>query len=61
MAPHPEPYALMMNTDLYSVEFQYRREMKKMHLLNFSSLFLGKKMKINDNLFLIESSENLMS
>lgn len=51
MAPHPSPEILLSETDLYSVEMKYKQEMKRMPRLNFLSFFIGKKLKVNDQVF----------
>jgi hypothetical protein len=53
MAPHPNPETLLRETDLYNVEIKYKQEMKRMPKLNFLSFFIGKKMKISDQIFQI--------
>ena len=57
MAPHPDPESLLKESDLYNVEMKYKQEMKRLPKLNFLSFFVGKKMKINDEVFLISPKE----
>ena len=57
MAPHPDPLALQNETDLYDVEIKYKQEMKRMPRLDFLSFFIGKKIKINDQVFLISPQD----
>lgn len=54
MAPHPDPLALMKYTNLYEIDLKYREEMKKLPSLNLLHYFVGKKMRINSQVFLIE-------
>jgi hypothetical protein len=43
----------MKNTNLYELELKYREEMRKLPSINFLPFFVGKKMRINDQVFLI--------
>jgi hypothetical protein len=56
MAPHPDKQSLMRDTDLFEVENKYR---KYMQLLSdkVASLFIGKKMRVNDEVFIIQAQE----
>lgn len=56
MNPHPKKTALMKSTNLYEVETKYR---KYMHQLSGKvvSIFIGKKMRVNGEVFVIKTEE----
>lgn len=56
MNPHPKKTALMKSTNLYEVETKYK---KYMHQLSGKvvSIFIGKKMRVNGEVFVIKTEE----
>lgn len=54
MAPHPTPQMLMRETNLYDLELQYRKEMQRLPQLDFLGFFVGKKMRIDGRVYLLE-------